>query len=104
MSSSIQLKQKTLSVLVSDELSIYTASALGEQITKKLSGAEKITVNLRQVTEVDTAGLQLLIAIKNLHSEYDIEFVEHSPAVLEVLELCGMAGEFNDSVILSAVQ
>ena len=105
MSSNIQRKQKTLSIMVSDELSIYSVSALGEEIMRQLPEVEKITVDLSQVTEMDSAGLQLLIAIKNLQTEYAVEFVGHTSAVLEVLDVCGMAGEFNDSdSMISAVQ
>jgi anti-sigma B factor antagonist len=91
---------KVLTVILDDELTIYTANDFRDLLAEQLKNITHIVVNLSKVTEIDTAGLQFMIAVKNLGAEYEIDFVELSPAVLDVLEVCGLSGQFDDSVIL----
>jgi anti-anti-sigma factor len=91
---------KQVNVLLNDELTIYTVNEFRDLLAEQLNGMTHIVVNLSKVTEMDSAGLQLLFAIKKLNTEYEVEFIEHSPAVTEVLELCGLLGQLNDSVLI----
>lgn len=100
MALEIAVSDKKLSVLLDDELTIYTANHFRELLSEQLPGMTHISVNLSKVTEMDSAGLQLLIAIKNLSTKYEVKFLEHSSAVTEVLSICGLAGQFNDSVLI----
>ena len=75
-----QITGKNLTVTLDDELTIYTANEFRDALAEQLQGMTHIVINLSKVTEMDSAGLQLLFAIKNLNAEYDVEFIEHSSA------------------------
>lgn len=94
------ITDKKLTVILDDELSIYTANDFRDSLAEQLQSITSIAINLSKVTEMDSAGLQLLFAIKNLNAKYDVEFIEHSTAVTEVLEICGLLGQLNDSVLI----
>ena len=95
-----KVTDKTLTVLLDDEFTIHTANLFRDLLAEQLKSITHIIINLSKVTEMDTAGFQLLVAIKNLSSKYEVEFVEHSAAVIDVLELYGLSGDFGDSVIV----
>lgn len=85
------------------ELTIYTAAEQKEKLVALVKGSPLSTLDLSGVTEVDSAGLQLLIMSKleAERLEHRIEFVNHSDAVIETIELCNLLGLFDDPVILS---
>lgn len=88
-----QVKRRKARVQVSGEMTIYTAAALKEpllaQLEKAGGGAQ---LDLSEVSEFDTAGLQLvLLAVRHLTGGAGtLKVLEPSPAVSEVLELCGL--------------
>ena len=100
MSLDTNITDKKITVVLDDELTIYTANDFRDSLTEQLQGITHIVINLSKVTEMDSAGLQLLFAIKNLNAKYDVEFIEHSAAVTEVLDICGLLGQLNDSVLI----
>ena len=60
-------------------------------------------INLANISEIDTAGLQLLILIKReaAQASKTLSFVMHSKAVLEILELANLTTVFGDQVVLA---
>lgn len=93
---------KTLSL--EGELTIYRAAELKEQLQQAWGGAAPLEVDLAGITEVDGAGLQLLILAKReaQRSGKSVRFVGHSPAVLEVIDLANLSGQFGDPLVLAA--
>jgi len=85
------------------ELTIYTAATQKEALMAFLASDGDLEINLAQVTEMDTAGLQLLILAKREAelAHKALRYTMHSTAVLEVLELSNMAAVFGDQVILT---
>jgi anti-anti-sigma factor len=85
------------------EMTIFTAAETKERLLAPLSGCQQMDVDLSQVSELDSAGLQLMILAKREATAMgkDIRFAGHSPAVLDVLELCGLAGYFGDPVVMA---
>lgn len=85
------------------EMTIYTAADLKDRILSPLAACGRVEIDLSQVSEMDSAGLQLMILAKREAGAQgkDIRFVGHSPAVLDVLELCRMTGYFGDPVLLA---
>ncbi|ATG75023.1 anti-sigma B factor antagonist [Zobellella denitrificans] len=80
------------------ELTIYTAAALKSQLAPYLAGPQQLGLDLAGVSELDSAGLQLLLLAKR---ELDrqggaLSLLWHSQAVLEVLELCRLNAHFGD--------
>lgn len=86
------------------DLTIYTAESTKEEFMKLLEKSAEIELDLSQVSEMDTAGLQLLIMLKNecRAKNGDLKLAEHSDAVLDVLEMCNIAAFFGDPVLLSS--
>ncbi len=91
------------SYTVSGELSIYTASIEKQNLLTFLQSGDELEVNLSQVSEFDTAGLQVLIVLKQaaLQQQKTLRYVMHSKAVLDVLEMTNMTGVFGDQVVLT---
>ncbi len=86
------------------ELTIYTAIEQKTALLNFLASDNELELNLANVSEMDTAGLQLLILIKREASQSgkSMHFVMHSKAVLDVLELTRMTSAFGDQIVLSA--
>jgi anti-sigma B factor antagonist len=95
---------KTLDI--TGEMTIYTAAEQKDQLLAFIESGHVLEINLAQVSEIDTAGLQLLILTKQeaVHSQKKLRFVMHSDAVLDVLELANLTGAFGDPSVTSGNQ
>ena len=84
------------------ELTIYTATEQKTALLNFLASDNELELNLAKVTEMDTAGLQLLILIKREASQSGktLRFIMHSKAVLDVLELARLTSAFGDQIVL----
>lgn len=87
------------------EFTIFTAQPLKEQLLNAISGAAAagdIDIDLSDVTEIDTAGLQLMLMAKREAGVEgkNVRFVRHSDPVLDLIDLCGLAGQFGDPVLI----
>lgn len=83
-------------------MTIYRAASLKEELMALLEKGPQLAIDLSRVSELDTAGLQLLIMAKNeaVARGGELQLQGHSPAVLNVLDLCNMANFFGDPVVL----
>lgn len=88
------------------EMTIYRAAQMKVQIIDQLAGRESLEMDLSRITELDGAGLQLLMLAKREAAARGcaLRFTAHSPAVLEVLDLANLAGAFGDPVVLVSGQ
>lgn len=88
---------------ISGELTIYTAAQEKQQLQEFLESGDDLELNLSQVSEMDSAGLQVLILMKQeaARRHKKLRYSMHSKAVLEVLEMCNMTAAFGDQVILA---
>lgn len=89
------------------ELSIYRAAELRDSLLKALAdlpAGAALELNLAQVSELDSAGVQLLMAAKKSAQagQRELHMVDHSPAVLEVFERLDLAAHFGDPLLLPA--
>ena len=84
------------------ELTIYAAADLKQKLLAPLDDHAEVEVDLSGIGEVDTAGLQLLVLAKREAAARNksLRLANHSPAVLEALELCNLHGFFGDPVVL----
>ncbi|MCK9389070.1 MAG: STAS domain-containing protein [Sulfuritalea sp.] len=89
-------------IVVEGEMTIGTAAELLRGLATPLVRCEDIEVNLAGVSEIDSAGLQLMVAAKReaVTKNKTLRFVEHSQVVLDVLDLCDLAGHFGDPLVL----
>jgi len=84
------------------EMTIYTAMELKDQLLAPLAQCAAVEFDLAGISEMDSAGLQLLIMAKReaTASGKTLNLSGHSPAVLEILELCQLEGFFGDQVLI----
>ncbi|TNF80029.1 STAS domain-containing protein [Pseudomonas sp. ICMP22404] len=82
----------TAQVQIDGELTIYTAADLAAQLLPCLGNAPAMELDLSQVTEMDGAGLQLLlIALREApKAGTQLTLTARSKAVSETLELCNL--------------
>lgn len=88
---------------ISGELTIYTAADEKLQLQNFLESDDDLELNLSQVSEMDSAGLQVLILMKQeaVRRHKNLRYTMHSKAVLEILEMCNLTAIFGDQVILT---
>lgn len=104
MTITAETKQGITHLAIQDDMTIYSALELRDMIAHHLHGAREIRVDLAQVTEMDSAGLQILLWLKQetLQKHIALTLVSHSKAVVEILELLNLTGFFGDPVVISA--
>ncbi|MGZ4959821.1 MAG: STAS domain-containing protein [Methylobacter sp.] len=88
-------------IAIEGELTIYTALELKDKLLTGLSTTEELELDLSDVGEIDAAGLQLLVMIKQEATSLGkvVRFTGHSPVVLDLLDLSGLAGFFGDPLL-----
>ena len=88
---------------IDGEMTIYSAAQAKENLLTAMADCNEIEMNLAHVSEIDAAGLQLLALAKREAADSDkpLYFVAHSQAVLDMLDLCNLAGVFGDPVVIS---
>ncbi|WP_018151817.1 STAS domain-containing protein [Leeia oryzae] len=89
---------------LSGEVNIFTAAAIREQLLARLETSPRLEIDLAEVSEIDTAGLQLLLAAKLTCQSKggDLTLVHHSAPVLDVMDLCNLTHVFGDPVVISS--
>lgn len=89
-------------VSICTELTIYSAAQLKDELLTLLRASPVVNVNLAQVNDIDTSGLQILIMLKNEAQilSHEVNFIEHSASVLSVIELMNMVSFFGDPLVL----
>lgn len=93
---------KEHTVLKPENMTIYEALEIQALFSTALTQYQKIEVDLSQVAEIDCAGLQLMIALKNdaIKQKKSIIYTAHSREVIELLDLFNMTQFFGDPVVL----
>lgn len=95
-------KKSKLAILRPENMTIYDAMKIQALFSEALAAYDQIEVNLSDVAEIDCAGLQLMVALKNdaLKQKKSIVFSAHSAEVIALLDLFNMTRFFGDPVIL----
>jgi anti-sigma B factor antagonist len=88
---------------ISGELTIYTAATEKMHLQEFLETGDDLELDLSQISEMDSAGLQVLILMKREAARRNkkLRYCMHSKAVLEVLEMCNLTATFGDQVVLT---
>ena len=83
-------------------MTIYHALELKQGLMQCLRDCAEMEVSLAGVSEMDTAGFQLLVLAKREASRLGrpLRLAGHSPATLEVMDLFNMAAYFGDPVVM----
>lgn len=91
---------------IAEDLTIYNALAQKQTLLDALAATGKLELDLSQVSEIDTAGLQLLILLKKEAQRAGkcVSIVAHSQAVSALIDFCNMAADFGDPLVIPAQQ
>jgi anti-anti-sigma factor len=78
---------------VQGEMTIYRAGELAKSILAKLKKKPATRLDLSEVTEIDSAGLQILLMANRIASAAGsrLQLVAPSACVVEVLALCNLS-------------
>ena len=89
-------KDAVSKLVIEGELTIYTAAELKQKLADALDGAAAVEIDLAQVGEIDTAGLQLLLLAQREGTlrEKNVIFSQPSQAVLDCWQLCNLGTAF----------
>ena len=81
----------------SGEANIYRASEFKQNLLNALASPHSIEVDLSGITEIDSSGIQILLAAKKsaVSKNKELRYVGHSPAVVEAALLLGLGAHFN---------
>jgi anti-sigma B factor antagonist len=85
-----QVRRKGASLHIEGEMTVYTAATLHEEVRGRFAErAGTKLIDLSGVTEIDTAGVQILFVARRCASERgdELQIVNPSPAVSDVLDL-----------------
>jgi len=93
-----------VAVAVNGELTIPNAEVIKAGLLESLAHGKDVVMDLANVSELDSAGTQLLFYAKRMAQarQQGFHLVNHSPAVVEVFELYRLAPIFGDPMVLAA--
>jgi len=82
------------------DLNIYSSPAFVEELRSLYGSFDKIALDLAGVAEIDTAGIQVLVAAKkeSVRRSKTLKIVNHSPVVIRLIDLLGLIGFFGDKI------
>ena len=87
-------------IAIEGELSIYRAADVKSLLQTELQRCAVLEVDLAGVTEIDSAGIQVLILAKLMarDEKRELRLVHHSDAVREVFERLALERWFGDAL------
>lgn len=88
------------------DLTIYHALEQKTALLGALAATDELELDLLQVSEIDTAGLQLLILLKKeaQRAGKKVAIVAHSQAIRSVIDFCNLATELGDPLVIPAAE
>jgi anti-sigma B factor antagonist len=89
---------------IEGDMTIYRAVELKQTLVDALHSQRQLEIDLSGVTEMDSAGFQLLLLVKREAQDAgkSVRFVGHSPACIEVIDAFSMAAAFGDQLVIPA--
>ena len=84
------------------EMTIFQVAELKETLQKALEGNEALEIDLSQVTELDTAGVQLMLVAQAEAAALgsSLQWVKHSHAVLGTLRRLSLESVLGEIVAI----
>jgi anti-sigma B factor antagonist len=91
---------------LTEDLTIYHALEQKTTLLDALAATTELELDLLQVGDIDTAGLQLLILLKKeaQRAGKRVAIVAHSQAVRSVIDFCNLAAELGDPLVIPAAE
>ncbi len=87
---------------IEGDMTIYRAGELKTALLAELKSCQELEINLEGVSELDSAGVQLLALLKKEAERCNksVRLTAHSPAILDVIELLRLAQVFGDPLMM----
>ncbi|MCY1360163.1 anti-anti-sigma factor [compost metagenome] len=87
---------------IQGELNIYHAARLKDELLQALAIHVELEVDLGEVEDCDSCGVQLLLLLKREARRQDkrLTLVNHSACVTEVIDLLNLVSELGDPLVL----
>jgi len=81
---------------LAEEMTIYTISNLKQELSKNMDSYQTLALNLQNVEEIDSAGIQLLLALDKELSQKNksLKLTSMSGAVNKLIESYGLSDRF----------
>lgn len=97
-------KAKLRRLALEGELNIYAVATLKDKLLAPIDSGAEVEMDLARVSDIDSAGLQLLILAKRHAATHgaSLRLVGHSRPVQELLELYNLAAWFGDPLVIPA--
>lgn len=88
-----------------EEMVVQSAAGIRRDLLLLLESCEGrvLEVDLSSVSEIDTAGMQILLSLRNSLRRKGgrLRLISHTPAVLSLMDLYGLVGYFGNRIVLS---
>lgn len=95
------LQERTLSI--NGEFTIFSVADIRTRLQEALTTVDQLSVDLSGVTEIDTAGLQLMLLAKRKPGK-TVGFCKHPDVVLRLMDLANLAQTLDDLLVMQAPQ
>jgi len=91
-------------IFIQDEMTIYNVLEHKNKLYPYLKNENGLHIDLTDVSEIDSAGMQLLIFLKHQSKieKNEIIFINHSESFMEVINIFNFSSFFDVPVIPSA--
>ena len=89
---------------IEGEMTVYNALEIQERLLSALEHVPEVELDLASVSDIDTAGCQLLLMAKREANRLgkSLRLVGHSQSVLDVLAFYNVAAFFGDPLVIPA--
>ena len=97
-------KNEVMHLAIEGELTIFRTQELREAIMPVISASEEIEIDVSGVTEVDAAGMQLLVStkIEAFLRGKTLRYLGHSKPILHMIDLCDLGEFFGDAIVMES--
>jgi anti-anti-sigma factor len=98
------MQETTPPLILEGAVAIYSAHEIKDRLLAAVQDNPELQLDLSQVTELDSSGLQLLYLAKReaIRRGHKLRIVGHSDVVREVFDLCNLNAYFGDPTLIPA--
>jgi len=92
----------TKPLTIPGDMTIYEAEELKAIFDEAEKSVGDVLINLSNVAEIDSSGLQLMVSLKKTLNEEkrEVNFEAHSEAVINLFDLFDIANYFGDPIVI----
>lgn len=93
---------KIEAITVPGDMTIYDAEEIKSLFDEAVKLEADVCVNLGNVTEIDTSGIQLMVSFKKTIEEKNkhVTFEGHTEAVIDLFDVFDIATYFGDPIVM----